>query len=296
MLRWPQGSRVVRRVTLGPPVAGADTGSAGIRPVRPGQVWITHASSLVGVRRSQASSGTAGIPRYPAVPNRPGTYRESLPQRRHYHGNSGNEAAGSLLACAGSPTSPGSRLARAKDIRRREMVPGTTLADLDHVDLELSVFRCHFSQFWSALHAALVPAELVAVDVGDVGEVRLPADRAGGLGRLAVKLRRAEQVRVRIAERPSRWCGRRRPTRASPAAPGRSPPPIASCPTGYDGSALRPIPASRSGRPAAATTGRPAVRRAPDLRPRGRAHIFAMYRLDTSPRATWVPGASRRGC
>ena len=71
------------------------------------------------------------------------------------------------------------------------MVPGATLADLDHVDLELRVFRRHFVQFWALLDAPFIAAELVAVDVGDVGELDLLADRARDIGRLTVELGRA---------------------------------------------------------------------------------------------------------
>jgi len=79
------------------------------------------------------------------------------------------------------------------------MIPATTLTDLNHVDPEFSVFRGHFRQFRPLFHASLIPPELVAVDVGDVGELGLPADRAGGLGWLTVELRGPQQVRMSVA-------------------------------------------------------------------------------------------------
>ena len=64
------------------------------------------------------------------------------------------------------------------------MIPPATLTDLDHVHLELGVFRSHFVEFPALLHASLVSAKLVSVDIGDVGQLDLAANRALGLGRL----------------------------------------------------------------------------------------------------------------
>jgi len=50
------------------------------------------------------------------------------------------------------------------------------------------------------LYPAFVAPEFITIDVGDVGELAPPADGAAGLGGLAVELRRAQQVRVRVAD------------------------------------------------------------------------------------------------
>src|SRR5579875_2003003 len=93
---------------------------------------------------------------------------------------------------------PGARLARAKNVGRREVVPRTTLADLDDVSLELSVFEGHFVEFWPLFYPAFVLPEFAAIDVGDVGQPGRPADGADPVGRLAVELGRPQQVRVGI--------------------------------------------------------------------------------------------------
>ena len=49
------------------------------------------------------------------------------------------------------------------------MIPGTTLADLDDVHLELAVFGSHLGQLAGLLDAALIAPELIPVHVGDVG-------------------------------------------------------------------------------------------------------------------------------
>src|SRR5580700_8991975 len=76
-----------------------------------------------------------------------------------------------LLAGPGPAGAPGSRFAGTEDIRGRQVVPRATLADLDHVDLELCIFHGHFVQFRAALDPPLVPSELVTVDVGNVREL-----------------------------------------------------------------------------------------------------------------------------
>jgi len=80
------------------------------------------------------------------------------------------------------------------------MVPATTLTDLDNVRPELAIFGGHLSEFRGLLYPPFKVAELVPVDVGDVGELHPAADRAAGLRRLAVKLRGAQQVGMRVAD------------------------------------------------------------------------------------------------
>ena len=92
------------------------------------------------------------------------------------------------------------------------MVPSATLANLHHVHPEFTVFGGHLGQFAGLLHASFVLAELVAVDVGDVGELDLPADGAGGIGGLTVELRGPQQIRMGVTDigdrRASREYGR----------------------------------------------------------------------------------------
>jgi len=80
------------------------------------------------------------------------------------------------------------------------VVPSATLADFDHIHPEFAVFGGHFGQFTRLLDPALVLPEFVAVNVRDVGQPGLPADRAAVLGGLAVELRGPQQVRVRVAD------------------------------------------------------------------------------------------------
>ena len=67
----------------------------------------------------------------------------------------------------------GAWLTRAENVGRGKVVPGTTLADLDHIYPELAVFGRHLGQFRALLYPAGVVAEFVPVHVGDVGELVL---------------------------------------------------------------------------------------------------------------------------
>ena len=80
------------------------------------------------------------------------------------------------------------------------MVPATTLADLDNVRPELAIFGGHLSEFWRLLYPPFKVAKLIPVHVGDVGELHPAADRAAGLRCLAVELRSAQQVGMRVAD------------------------------------------------------------------------------------------------
>jgi len=74
------------------------------------------------------------------------------------------------------------------------------LTDLDDIRSELAIFGGHLGKFRGLLYPAFIVAKLVPVHVGDVGELHPAADRAAGLGRLAVELRRAEQVGMRVTD------------------------------------------------------------------------------------------------
>jgi len=80
------------------------------------------------------------------------------------------------------------------------VVPRTTLADLDYVDLELRIFGGHFVQFWTPLDPAFIPAKLVAVHVGHVPQLHPAADRARDVGVLAVELGGPQEVGVSVAD------------------------------------------------------------------------------------------------
>lgn len=109
--------------------------------------------------------------------------------------------AQSLCSITGPYTTaaPGARLAGAKNVGRREVVPRTTLADLDDISLELSIFQGHFIEFWAPFYPPFVLPEFVAVDVGDVGELGRSANGADPLGRLSVELRSSQQIGVGVA-------------------------------------------------------------------------------------------------
>ena len=128
------------------------------------------------------------------------------------------------------------------------MIPGTTLADLDDVNLELRVFRSHFRQLRGLFHAPLVAAEFVPVHVRHVGELGSSC-RSGRPGRSPPRgTWRPAAGTGGHRRRRSPWCARRTRTRAWPAARARSPRPIASCPTGYDGTARDAEPGLAGGR------------------------------------------------
>ena len=91
------------------------------------------------------------------------------------------------------------RFTSTKHVRRGEMVPSTTLADLDHIHPEFAVFGSHLHQFRGLLNSSCVLSEFISVHIGDVCDVYLTAYRAALLGRLAVVFGGAEQVRVRVA-------------------------------------------------------------------------------------------------
>ena len=80
------------------------------------------------------------------------------------------------------------------------MVPATTLTDLDNVRPELAIFGGHLSEFRGLLYPPFKVAELVPVDVGDVGELHPAADRAAGLRGFAMELRSTQQVGMRVAD------------------------------------------------------------------------------------------------
>jgi len=105
-----------------------------------------------------------------------------------------------LLAAPRTTSAACGWLASAKNIRRSEVVPATTLADLDHVHPEFAVFGCHFGQFRPSLHPSRILSEFISIHVGNVCEIALTADRAADLGRLTVEFGRAQQVRMRVAD------------------------------------------------------------------------------------------------
>jgi hypothetical protein len=98
-----------------------------------------------------------------------------------------------------STSSSRGRLTSPKHVRRGEVVPATTLADLDHIHPEFAVFGSHLHQFSGFLNSSRILSEFIPVHIGNVCDVRLTADRAALIGGLAVVFGRAQQVRVRVA-------------------------------------------------------------------------------------------------
>ena len=106
-----------------------------------------------------------------------------------------------LLAGPGPGTSaPGARLAGAENIGRSEVVPATTLADLNDIRPELAIFGGHLGKFGALLYPPFIMAELIPVHIGDMGELDPAADRAAGLRRLTMELGGTEQVGMRVAD------------------------------------------------------------------------------------------------
>jgi hypothetical protein len=135
-------------------------------------------------------------------------------------------AASRLLAAPRRAPAACRGFTSAEHVGRSEMVPATTLTDLDHVDPEFAVFGCHLGQFGSSFDSPRVLSEFVPVHVGDVREVVLAADGAANVGWLAVKLGRSQQVRVRVADvgerRVARVHGRERRTPGKPVIHNRT--------------------------------------------------------------------------
>jgi len=107
------------------------------------------------------------------------------------------------------------------------VVPRTTLADLDDVNLELRIFRGHFVQLWAALYSAFVSAQLVPIYVSNVRQLDLAADRTRDVRVLAVEFGSAQQIWVGIAyighgRTASEDGGKRRPP-GQPVVHDRSP-------------------------------------------------------------------------
>ena len=103
-----------------------------------------------------------------------------------------------LAAGTGTSAAPLTRLARTEYIGRRQVVPGTTLADLDDVYPELTVFACHLGKFKRLFYPPFILPKLVAVDVGHMSQLGAAADWAVGVGRLTMELRSPQQIRMGI--------------------------------------------------------------------------------------------------
>src|SRR5512144_2953078 len=139
-------------------------------------------------RTTTTSSSSAGAPTTTATSRR--TVRRARARSMHLLEDAGRarDARPSMGSVGGTPPGTAARLGAAHDVRRRQVVPSARLTDLDHVDRELGVLRGQRRQLAGALDPPAVDAELVAVDVGHVGEPLLAAHRARRRGRLAVVL------------------------------------------------------------------------------------------------------------
>src|SRR4051812_37565928 len=87
-----------------------------------------------------------------------------------------------------------------QDVGGDEVVPAATAADLDRVDGELVLRGVHAGQFRPRLRLPGHRTQPVAVDIADEGQPFSAADRARGVGRLAVVLRGPGQVGARVAD------------------------------------------------------------------------------------------------
>ena len=79
------------------------------------------------------------------------------------------------------------------------MVPSTVLAHLNDVHPERAERHRQRREFHGGPDPAGVGTELVAIGVGDVGQLLTAADAAGALCRFAMELRRPHQIWIGVA-------------------------------------------------------------------------------------------------
>lgn len=109
------------------------------------------------------------------------------------------------LAVLGLLRSPDEvRRSVAEDERRRQVVPGTTLADLDDVHPELVVIMSHLDGLRHDLCRTGLTLERIPVDISLVGDVLPLAHRAEVFGRFAEVACRAKEAWLWTADRSGR--------------------------------------------------------------------------------------------
>ena len=137
-----------------------------------------------------------------------GPFRYTPPARR------------SLLTAPRATSAARGRLASAQNIGRGEVVPATTLTDLNDIDPEFAVFSGHLVELGTALHPSRVLPEFIPIHIGNMRYRIFAANGANYLGRLPVKLRRAQQVGMRVTDvRDRRAPGPYRRERCTPGEP-----------------------------------------------------------------------------
>ena len=109
------------------------------------------------------------------------------------------------LAVLGLLRSPDEiRRSVAEDERRRQVVPGTTLADLDDVHPELVVIMSHLDGSRRDLCRTGLTLERIPVDISLVGDVLPLAPRAEVFGRFAEVAGRTKEVWLCVTDRSGR--------------------------------------------------------------------------------------------
>lgn len=167
-----------------------------------------------------------------------------------------------------------------EDVRNRQVIPGTTLADLDNVRPELIVIMGHCGEFCRDLCLTGMPSERIAIDEGHLGDVPALADRAGAFGRLAEVAGGAKEVGLRVTD-----VAARRPA----GAKGADHRPFRQAVIHHP--SLRPHERHTTAFPSLI----PTTWRFADCRDIAPRRILVMYRLDTSTREGAVPVASGQG-
>src|SRR5579859_4332084 len=130
----PSSQRRTRELAPSPPTPAPTRGSKGLGPRPPAQ--------SVGSRSLDLQSPTHSVGVRGARP--PGQILRATAQLPMATSVRSRRPRGDLVAGPHTTAAPAARFARAENIGRREVVPRTTLTDLDDVSLELSVFQGHF--------------------------------------------------------------------------------------------------------------------------------------------------------
>src|SRR5579863_6019 len=130
----PSSQRRTRELAPSPPTPAPTRGSKGLGPRPPAQ---SVGSKGLGPQPPTHSVGVRG-----ARP--PGQILRATAQLPMATSVRSRRPRGDLVAGPHTTAAPAARFARAENIGRREVVPRTTLTDLDDVSLELSVFQGHF--------------------------------------------------------------------------------------------------------------------------------------------------------
>src|SRR5579863_6411987 len=144
----PSSQRRTRELAPSPPTPAPTRGSKGLGPRPPAQsvgskgLGPRPPAQSVGSKRLDLQSPTHSVGVRGARP--PGQILRATAQLPMATSVRSRRPRGDLVAGPHTTAAPAARFARAENIGRREVVPRTTLTDLDDVSLELSVFQGHF--------------------------------------------------------------------------------------------------------------------------------------------------------